>query len=141
MTVVGHRTKHLQNNINAWHRLFNLAKLQLINNPSHTCHHHAEITQSHTFAALLRLSTTTHTILTFNKTEISSNNSEKLSLLANKHLWTFLLHSSYASSQMNSRALGISPDFISEKNRNVHLQVCSHLIHLTPKSLFLRPKT
>ena len=24
---------------------------------------------------------------------------------------------------------------------NVHLQVCSHLIHLTPKSLFARPKT
>ena len=36
--------------------------------------------------------------LTFNISEISSNNSEKLSLLANKHLWTFLLHSSYSSS-------------------------------------------
>ena len=40
-----------------------------------------EITQSHTFAALIRLSTTTHNLLTFNISEISSNNSEKLSLL------------------------------------------------------------
>ena len=66
----------------------------------HTCQHHAEITQSHTFAALIRLSTTTHNLLTFNTSEISSNNSEKLSLLADKHLLTFLLHSSYSSSRM-----------------------------------------
>ena len=39
-------------------------------------------------------------LLTFNISQISSNNSEKLSLLANKHLWTFLSHSSYASSRM-----------------------------------------
>ena len=39
-------------------------------------------------------------LLTFNISEVSSNNSDKLSLLANKHLWTFLLHSSYASSRM-----------------------------------------
>ena len=71
-----------------------------LNNTSHTCQHHAEITQSHTFAALIRLSTTTHNLLTFNIGEISSNNSEKLSLLANKHLWTFLSHSSNASSRM-----------------------------------------
>ena len=58
---------------------------------SHTCQHHAEITQSHTFAAPIRLSTTTDNLLTFNISEISSNNSEKLSLLANKHLWTFTL--------------------------------------------------
>ena len=62
--------------------------------------HHAEITRSHTFAALIRLSTTTHNLLTFNISQISSNNSEKLSLLANKHLWTFLSHSFYASSPM-----------------------------------------
>ena len=49
-------------------------------------------TQSHTFAALIRLSTTMHDLLTFNTSEISSNNSEKLSLvLADKHLWAFLL--------------------------------------------------
>ena len=70
---------------------------------SRTCQHHTEITQSHTFAALIRLSTTTHNLLTFNTSEISSNNSynaEKLSLLANKHLWTFLLLSSYSSCRM-----------------------------------------
>ena len=63
---------------------------------------HEEITQSHIFAALIRLSTTTttHNVLTFNINEISWNNSDKLSLLANKHLWTFLSHSSYASSRM-----------------------------------------
>ena len=36
-----------------------------------------EITQSYTFAALIRLSTTTHNLLTFNISEISSYNSEK----------------------------------------------------------------
>ena len=43
----------------------------------HTCQHHAEITQSHTFAALIQLSTTTHNLLTFNTREISSNNAKK----------------------------------------------------------------
>ena len=57
-------------------------------------------TITHTFAALMRLSTTTHNLLTFNISEISSNNSEKLSLLANKHPWTFLSHLSYASSRI-----------------------------------------
>ena len=56
---------------------------------SHTCQHHAEITQLHTFAALVRLSTTTHDLLTFDIREISSNNSGKLSLLPDKRLWTF----------------------------------------------------
>ena len=63
------------------------------------CQHHAELTQSHTFAALIRLFTTTHNLLTFNTREISSNNSAKLSLFAYQHLWTFLLHSSYSSSR------------------------------------------
>ena len=61
-----------------------------LNKTSHTCQHHGETTQSHTFAALIRLSTTTRNLHTFNISEISSNNSGKLSLLANKHLWTFL---------------------------------------------------
>ena len=65
--------------------------------PEFTCQHHAEITQSHPFAPLIRLSTTTHNLLTINASEISSNNSEKLSLLADKHHWTFLLYSSYSS--------------------------------------------
>ena len=37
---------------------------------------------------------------TFNTSQISSNNSEKLSLLADTHLLNFLLHSSYSSSRM-----------------------------------------
>ena len=67
-----------------------------------TYQHHSEITQSHTFAALIRLSTTTHNLLTFNTSQISSNDSEELSLLADTHLWTFLLHSSYSSSRIES---------------------------------------
>ena len=73
---------------------------------SHTCQHHAEITQSHTFAALIRLSPTTHNILTFNISEISSHNSKKLSLLPDKHLWTFLLHSSLVPGCRVVRSLG-----------------------------------
>ena len=49
------------------------------------------MTQSHTFAALIGLSTTTHNLLSFNISEISSNNWEKLSLSPDKHLWTFSL--------------------------------------------------
>ena len=98
-TVAFPRNDQLSYNTNALHRLFNLAKPQL-NNSSHTRQHHAEITQSLTFAALIRLSTTTHNLLTFSLSVISSKNSEKLSPLANKHLWIFLSHSSYASSRM-----------------------------------------
>ena len=65
--------------------------------PEFACQHHAEITQSHPFAPPIRLSKTTHNLLTINASEISSNNSEKLSLLADKHHWTFLLYSSYSS--------------------------------------------
>ena len=68
------------------------------------CQHHAEITQLHTFAALIRLSTTTHNLPTSNTSEIS-NNSEKLSLLADKHLWSFLLHSSFLD-RMYSHMVG-----------------------------------
>ena len=51
------------------------------------CQHYAEITESHTFEALIiRLFTTTYNLLTFNTSEISKNNSEKLSLLADKYL-------------------------------------------------------
>ena len=95
-----------------------LAKPHL-NKTSHTCQHHAEITQSHTFAALIRLSTATHNLLTFNISEISSNNLEKLGLLANKYLWTFLSHSSYASfPDVESRAGGeqTTTDFHTEKS-------------------------
>ena len=96
--------------------------------------------KSHTFAALIRLSTTTHNLLTFNISETSSNKSEKLSLLPDKHLWTFLSHSSYSSSRMYSHTVGASPSPCFH-TRNVHWQFCSHLIHLTPKSLFPSPKS
>ena len=43
---------------------------------SSACQHHAKITQSHTFPALMRLSTTAHTLLMSNTSGISSNNSE-----------------------------------------------------------------
>ena len=99
----------------------------------HTCQHHAEITQSHTFAALIRLSTTTHNLLTFNISEISSNNSENLSLLPHKHFCTFLLHLSYSRSRMYSHTVGGPLARV-----KVHLQFCSHLIHLTPKAAYSR---
>ena len=77
-----------RNKINGWHRIFwpNRSSTTW----SHTCQHHADITQFHTFAALIRLSTTTRNLLTLNISEISSN----------KHLWTFLLHSSYRKSSI-----------------------------------------
>ena len=64
------------NNINGWHRIFSP-------NRSSTTRSHTftQSPTSHTFAALIRLSTTTHNIHTFNVSEISSNNSEKLNLL------------------------------------------------------------
>ena len=95
-----------------------LAKPHL-NKTSHTCQRHAEITQSHTFAALIRLSTTRHNLLTFNISQISSNNPEKLSLLANKHLWTFVSHSSLCKfPDVESRAGGEhnTTDFHTEKS-------------------------
>ena len=61
--------------MNGWHRIF--------------WRNRSSTTQSHTFAALVRLSTITHNLLTFNISEISTNISEKLSPLANKHLWTY----------------------------------------------------
>ena len=99
-----------RNNMNAWQ----------LSDRSYICQHHVEShTQSHTFAALIRLSTTTHNLPTFSISEISSNNSEKHSLLANKHHWTFVLHSFSVSARMYSRAIGgdhISLVFTPEKN-------------------------
>ena len=73
------RFRFRRNNIHGWHRIFWPNRSSITR--SHTCQHHAEITQSHTFAALIRLSTTMHKLLTFNISEISSNSLEKLSLL------------------------------------------------------------
>ena len=69
-------------------------------NITYTQHQQESHNPAHDFAALIRLSTTSHNLLTFNISEISSNNSDNLSLLANKHLWTFLSHSSYPSFRM-----------------------------------------
>ena len=46
----------------------------------HTGQHYAKITQSHPFAALIRLSTTTHNLVTLNISEIPLNN-ESLSIV------------------------------------------------------------
>ena len=49
-----------------------------LNNSSRTRQHHGEITESYPFVVLINLFTTTHNLLTFNISEMSSNNSEKL---------------------------------------------------------------
>ena len=75
--------------------------------------------KSHTFASMIRLSTTTHNLLTFKNTEISSNNSEKLSLLRDKHLWTFLLHSPYSGqfTDVESHGRRITLALFSDQNK------------------------
>ena len=84
---------------------------------SSACQHHAEITKSHTIAALIRLSTTTHNILRFNTSEISLNNSEKLSLLPDKHLdfsFTVVLFK-FADVESHGLQTSILPVFTPEK--------------------------
>ena len=104
--------------------------------------HIPKITQAHIFAARIRLPTTTHNLLTFNTREISSNNSERLSLFADKLLWTFFLHSSYSSSRMTRSADQHRPCFHTRPGpKFTHLQFCSRLIIFTCKSLFPRPKS
>ena len=58
----------------------------IVNKRSHTCRHHAEITQSHT--ALVRLSTTTRKRINFSpSTQVKYHRiTEKRSLFANKHV-------------------------------------------------------
>ena len=69
---------------------------------SSACQHHAGITQSHTYVALIQPSTK------FNKSEISLNNSEKLSLLQLNTSRLFCYTRHYSSSQMHSHTVGIS---------------------------------
>ena len=74
--------------------------------------------QSHTsFAALTRLSITKHNLLTFNTSQRSSNNSEKLSLLADTNLWTYstLVFFKFQDLESHGRQSSADPDFISEK--------------------------
>ena len=99
--------------------------------------------ESHTFAALIRLSTTTHNLLTFNISEISSNNSEKLSLLPDINTsgpfsYTRLIQ--VPGCRVTRSADHLSLVFTPEARVRVHRQFCSRLILLTPKSLFPRPR-
>ena len=93
------------------------------------------------------ISTTTHNLLAFNISEVSLNNSVKLSLLADKtsgfFSYTRLIQ---VPGCKVTRTGDQQPVFTPGKKLvlarvKVHLQFCSHLIHLTPKSLFPRPKT
>ena len=85
---------------------------------------------------------TTYHLLTFKTSEISSNNSEKLSLLADKHLWTFTYTCLIqVSGCKGTRTADEHRACFHTKQILVHLQFCSHLLHLTHKSLFPRPKT
>ena len=111
------------------------------------CQHHAEITQSHTSTAMIPLFTTTHNLPTFNTSEISSSNSKKLILLADKNLLTFPSHLSYSSSRMYGRTVARRANTVFSHHKKslgpgqVQLQFCSHLTRFTTKSLFPRPKT
>ena len=93
--------------------------------------------KSHTFVALIRLSPNTHNLFTFNISEKSSNNSEN---------WAYWEINTSGCRVTRSAATTLAL-FSHRKTKlvlarlKVHLQVCSHLIHLTPKSLFPRPKT
>ena len=81
--------------------------------------------------------TTTHNLLTFNISEISQNSSEKLSLLANKHLWTFLSNSPYASSQMQSHALaGNTLELIFTRKKSLKFQRA--LVELNHRPVFVQ---
>ena len=75
--------------------------------------------------------------------KLSSNNSDKLSLLADKHLVTFLFK--FPDVRSHGWQTSIDPVFTPEKKVlarvKVHLQFCPHLIHLTLKRLLPRPKT
>ena len=80
------------------------------------------ITQSHTFAALIRLSTTTHNLLTFNTTQISSDNSEKLSLLAADRytplVFTLtLVLFKFPDVEPHGRQTSVESDFTPEKSK------------------------
>ena len=112
-----------------------------------------EIAQSCTLAALIRLSTNTHNIFTFNRSEISSNNSEKLSLLADNtsysssQIYSHTVDSSLRASSPSQSSLqtSIDPVFTPEKVlvrvKVCHLHFCSRSRDLSPRPLFPRPKT
>ena len=109
--------KHWRDNMNGWHRIF--------------WRNRSSTTQSHTFAALVRLSTITHNLLTFNISEISTNISEILSPLANKHLWTYTRLILVPGCRVARSAATTFASFSHQKKNEVlpwvkvHLQFCS----------------
>ena len=107
------------------------------------CHHYPEITQSCTFAALIRLSTTTHNLFTFPRNEISSN----WQINTSTHLsYIRLIQGPGCTVTLLAHQHKFCTVFTPKKKilaRQVklHLQFCSRPIDLTPRTLFLRPKT
>ena len=86
-----------------------------------TCPHQVEITQSHTLAALIRLSTTTHDLLMFSISKISNNSgkTQAIGIYSVDTSGLFFYTRLYASSQIYSHALGgdhISLVFMLEKS-------------------------
>ena len=69
----------------------------------------------------------------FNTSEISSNNLEKLSLLADKHLWTFLLFK-FPDLQSHGRQISIDLVFTREKKLGLGLGQSSPAMLPTPNS-------
>ena len=67
----------------------------------------------------------------------SSFNTEKLSLLADKHLWTYIRIVQVRRCKSHGQQTTIDPVFTRVFTRvKVHLQFCSRLIDFTPKSMF-----
>ena len=64
------------------------------------------------FRALIRLSTTAHNLFTFNRSKISSNNSQKLMLSSDKHLYTFILHVLFKFPDVRSHGRQTSIDLV-----------------------------
>ena len=98
------------------------------------------LTQSHTFAALIRLSTILSRLTQAKYHRITRKNSAYWQInTTGLFTYTRLIQvpgcsATWTADQRRARFI---PELAQVK---VHLQFCSHLIHLTPKSLFPRPK-
>ena len=77
----------------------------------HLSGHHTEITQG-----TLKTVDTTNNLFTFNTSEISSNTSEKLWPLADKHHYKFIFLSSYSRSRVLLDVCRLSRDVISHED-------------------------
>ena len=135
-----------RNNINGWHRIF--WRNRSSTTRSHTCQHHAEITQSHTFAALSK-TIHNHSIifsrLTYaNYHRITRKNSAYCQInTSGIFSYTRLIKvpRCRVTRSADHLSLVFTPEKKSWPGSEFTWQFCSHLIHLTPKSLFPRPKT